>query len=136
MSHRVYKSVHGDAPWDCEDCGISITVLGRKRGEGQVHHIDENPKNNAIENLALLCRSCHALRHQFARAYSHSAETRQKVSVAMKGHQVSQPTRNKIGAAHRGRKYSDEHRAAMRAGWARRKARLTQTHSDNRRTNP
>ena len=33
----------------------------------QVHHIDENPNNNSIENLAVLCMSCHAktqLRHK------------------------------------------------------------------------
>ena len=25
----------------------------------QVHHIDENPANNALENLIALCASCH-----------------------------------------------------------------------------
>ena len=38
----------------CSDCG--------KDGEQEtldVHHIDENRKNNVLENLKVVCRSCH-----------------------------------------------------------------------------
>ena len=39
----------------CESC---------KKNKGiQVHHIDKNMKNNKLENLELLCKSCHILKH-------------------------------------------------------------------------
>lgn len=40
----------------CADCG--------KQEKLDVHHIDENPLNNAPENLVSLCRSCHLQRHR------------------------------------------------------------------------
>jgi len=42
----------------CADCGWNKypEVL-------QVHHIDENRKNNSIENLVVLCPTCHNTRH-------------------------------------------------------------------------
>lgn len=41
----------------CEDCGIDdIRVL-------QIHHKDENRKNNKLENLTILCANCHLIRH-------------------------------------------------------------------------
>lgn len=41
----------------CEACG---TQAGRL----DVHHLDENPLNNALENLTVLCRSCHLHQHK------------------------------------------------------------------------
>jgi hypothetical protein len=40
----------------CMDCGSAKNL--------HVHHIDSNPKNNADENLVLLCIPCHARRHE------------------------------------------------------------------------
>lgn len=41
----------------CNNCSITdLRVL-------VVHHIDENRKNNKIENLRWLCRNCHYLTH-------------------------------------------------------------------------
>jgi hypothetical protein len=45
-------------------------IAGRKT---QVHHIDENPANNAFENLAVICADCHSdahTTHAFARNLS------------------------------------------------------------------
>ena len=42
--------------WTCGDCG-------RKGARFEVHHVDGNRENNAIENLITLCRGCHQLRH-------------------------------------------------------------------------
>jgi len=39
----------------CQECDSSTKV--------QVHHLDKNPYNNHIENLAVLCRKCHMRRH-------------------------------------------------------------------------
>ena len=40
----------------CAICG--------KVGYTEVHHKDENPMNNSPENLARLCKSCHAKQHR------------------------------------------------------------------------
>jgi hypothetical protein len=39
----------------CEKCG--------KTGKLDIHHIDENPNNNNLDNLMCLCRSCHMKTH-------------------------------------------------------------------------
>lgn len=40
----------------CQDCSSTEKL--------HVHHIDSNPKNNADDNLILLCNKCHARRHE------------------------------------------------------------------------
>lgn len=40
----------------CQDCGSDKKL--------QVHHKDCDPTNNADDNLVLLCKHCHAQRHQ------------------------------------------------------------------------
>lgn len=41
--------------WKCERCGSSKKL--------QVHHIDRNPHNNSLDNLEILCLSCHKAEH-------------------------------------------------------------------------
>ena len=43
----------------CARCGINCRNKNKKKVILQVHHIDENPRNNDIENLIPLCASCH-----------------------------------------------------------------------------
>lgn len=50
-ARRLYP-VAGEA---CECCGGAAGVR---------HHRDENPRNNAPENVALLCRGCHVWIHK------------------------------------------------------------------------
>jgi len=40
----------------CEECNSEKNL--------EVHHIDENRKHNEIENLKLLCKSCHSKVHR------------------------------------------------------------------------
>lgn len=47
----------------CGDCGRYSEVF-------EIHHIDKNRDNNKIENLIVLCKSCHANRHKGERAYN------------------------------------------------------------------
>ena len=43
----------------CARCGICCRKKNNKKMLLQVHHIDENPGNNDLENLIPLCASCH-----------------------------------------------------------------------------
>lgn len=52
MNPKKYRKLHTK----CEKCICSSDLL--------VHHIDENRKNNKIENLQVLCTSCHAITHK------------------------------------------------------------------------
>ena len=39
------------------------SVCGKHDDHLQIHHIDKNPMNNTIENLALVCDKCHDKYH-------------------------------------------------------------------------
>jgi hypothetical protein len=43
----------------CEACG-SVTSL-------HAHHVDQNPENNAPENIQTLCKHCHGFWHNTAK---------------------------------------------------------------------
>lgn len=45
----------------CEQCGSEENL--------DIHHIDENWKNNKLENLVCLCRSCHLKEHRSDKNY-------------------------------------------------------------------
>lgn len=46
----------------CQHCGFDFRG-GGKSIQKHAHHIDGNPKNNDINNLVVLCASCHRLAH-------------------------------------------------------------------------
>jgi len=43
--------------YTCTACGV---IVGNKPMNAHIHHIDGNPKNMNMENLATLCHSCHS----------------------------------------------------------------------------
>lgn len=43
----------------CQGCGVEASETVRLHR----HHIDENPLNNARENVAILCQDCHTKAH-------------------------------------------------------------------------
>lgn len=45
-------------PHVCNRCGKKVTI-----GTSNVHHKDRNRKNNDLQNLEILCRSCHRVEH-------------------------------------------------------------------------
>jgi len=67
----------------CSICG--------KEDKTIVHHVDENPNNNKLENLRILCYKCHNQLHgigintQFKKGHKVSDEVRKKISMANKG---------------------------------------------------
>ena len=44
--------------------GKKCSVCGETEGQIDVHHVDKNRKNNKIENLKVLCASCHGRLHK------------------------------------------------------------------------
>jgi 5-methylcytosine-specific restriction endonuclease McrA len=58
----LYKLVHSNTKkYECEICKINkwqneALVL-------ELHHIDENHKNNDLDNLQILCPNCHRQQH-------------------------------------------------------------------------
>lgn len=48
----------------CVHCGLNEIEIWQKYKRGpDVHHIDENPLNNRVNNLVTLCSSCHQQIH-------------------------------------------------------------------------
>lgn len=60
-AHKLKQKLITDGykKYMCESCGLSIWM-----GEAipvELHHVDGNKYNNALENLKILCPNCHAL---------------------------------------------------------------------------
>lgn len=72
ITHHTYKNGIGgfqklkldSCDWKCERCGVDLTdSITLKLRKHAVHHIDRNRANNRLENLDLLCKSCHQKEH-------------------------------------------------------------------------
>ena len=56
--------------YHCARCGDACQDSVRPDKSLQVHHIDENPQNNPIENLIPLCATCHLQIEREARLHA------------------------------------------------------------------
>lgn len=72
----------------CTDCGWSVHP-----GVLQVHHIDCNERNNKVENLVVLCPTCHEVRHLL----SSTGRWRKRARVAQIGERPPE-NREVVGA--------------------------------------
>jgi hypothetical protein len=65
----VFKSVAHRSGGACQGCGFfsptSADILGRGGGQAflEIHHLDGNRADSKPDNLAALCRFCHAVFH-------------------------------------------------------------------------
>lgn len=62
--------------YECQICGKDVKGLQ----EGNVHHIDADKHNNTMENLVLLCASCHTTVHNRRNAVGKILEYQQKLN--------------------------------------------------------
>ena len=58
----------------CSRCGQDCRNSANAEMMLQVHHIDENPRNNTLENLIPLCASCHLKIEREARIHAPNHE--------------------------------------------------------------
>jgi 5-methylcytosine-specific restriction endonuclease McrA len=56
---KKFWSEHDKDEYECPDCGKDRTEVN----QFEVHHIDGNVGNSALDNLVGLCQSCHHDRH-------------------------------------------------------------------------
>lgn len=77
------------------------THLGYRRDGWDVHHIDGNPHNNALENLQYLRHGEHARLTNKGRHFSE--EHKKKISEARLGQTLTEETRKKLSEAQRGK---------------------------------
>ena len=59
----------------CAKCGKDCRNSKNSKSVLQVHHIDENPGNNDLENLIPLCATCHLKIEKEARLHAPYNET-------------------------------------------------------------
>lgn len=71
----------------CVKCG---------KGKAERHHIDDNPLNNAPENIMALCRRCHTIEHgkrpteeAMAVGRKEAAQQRRAISHCPSGHEYA-----------------------------------------------
>jgi hypothetical protein len=59
----LYDAI-GPGPHSCHECGVEVIWSTKRTGKGAlvVDHLDGNPKNNALENLAPACHPCNTRR--------------------------------------------------------------------------
>jgi hypothetical protein len=56
---RVFFHSNPTPPWICTECDVDMW----HREEVAIHHIDEDPSRNCLENLAPLHFGCHTRLH-------------------------------------------------------------------------
>ena len=103
----------------CERCGAEGT---------DTHHVSYDPLI-----IKELCRSCHMSLHRRGKANfggvhgpsSHTEETKEKISKALKGRHISEEWREKLRQANLGKTHSEAQnekmRQSIRETWARKR---------------
>lgn len=66
-TNQSYSVAHGTARniFENNSFEYKCSLCGETNKKLDIHHIDGNYKNNNIENLEYLCRSCHMKQHRY-----------------------------------------------------------------------
>lgn len=89
------------------------TKLGWKDGKiWAIHHVDENPFNNAFKNLVYLSRADHSSLHKTGnnglKGHHHSEETKEKIRLGNIGKKRSEETKKKMSESQKGRSWYND----------------------------
>jgi hypothetical protein len=116
--NRVYRTIfvnhHGAPPYTCHFCDQEMAKLEH------VHHLDHDPWNNSLANLAAAHAFCHNSAHH--EGWKHIEDTRQRISQTMRAHvQGLSPEERRAKYGHSGEKngfygrsHTDEVREKLR----------------------
>ena len=102
MSNRVTNTYHAHNAWNKYHPDDPIF----KGGGNVIHHIDNNNKNNCLDNLQKMTRAEHTILHNTGRVTSEKC--RNAISKANKGHtrwlgkKHSEETKKKMSESHSG----------------------------------
>jgi 5-methylcytosine-specific restriction endonuclease McrA len=61
ISSSIHRDLKNKSNHRCDNCGNWF--VDRDFMSLEVHHIDRDPHNDTIENLVVLCKKCHRVRH-------------------------------------------------------------------------
>lgn len=124
-SHRVYASVHGDGPFECEFCNEPILVMSGPLCSERliIHHLDGDHSNDAPDNLVAAHHGCHVRHHYKEHWANHTGlaepsavkRSQEKQHAAQVGRPKTAQHRANISQGLRGRYYSPETRAKLSA---------------------
>lgn len=73
---KIYRDAHGDGPYTCTFCDEAMTKLE------VVHHRDEDPSNNDLENLKAMHTVCHNKHHHVG--LIHTEDDKMKIGAGLK----------------------------------------------------
>jgi hypothetical protein len=123
----IWMAAHS-LPQPCHWCHHPVERLGRRQGDGIIHHRDHDRSNNSLANLVIGHTECHVRHHMLTMkpetkakiaaarlGRTHSPATRAKISVAKKGKPLSAATRAGALAYHTGSRHTTEHKAKIGA---------------------
>ena len=121
---KIWLSVN-ELPAPCWVCGELVRRWGRARGDGQLHHLNEDYTDDRIENLVLVHLECHTKLHLLERITEGkppalgkstgplSEEHRRKISVANTGKKRTPEQRAAQSVRQKGRTMSEEQKKAI-----------------------
>ena len=111
---EIFFAYNGPGPWACTFCGCYIVSE-----DLDVHHRDENKKNNDPSNLGAAHRTCHASHHSTNRKMPGHSEHMKKLwrEGRMKPHTQTEEARKKVSLARKGVP-NPAHSERVRAMWA------------------
>lgn len=66
---RVFYDAHGEGPFSCHVCGATVDWAGM-----HIDHLDDDPANNALGNLAPACPTCNQRRGQAKMSLTRKAQ--------------------------------------------------------------
>lgn len=75
----VFYATHGNGPWDCFFCGLTVTAIGQGTWDGNVHHVDGDKLNDVSKNLVMTHTICHQRHH------SVTEDQKQRISEKLQG---------------------------------------------------